>query len=71
MKTFLAAPSQINITTPLKSAVPAGKKVIVVGTSEPSNVQVQYSVEAATHAIGWSYSEISYDPANPATLQAA
>jgi len=71
MKAFLAAPSQINITTPLKSAVPAGQKVIFVGTSEPSNVQVQDAVQAATHAIGWGYSEISYDPANPATLQAA
>jgi ribose transport system substrate-binding protein len=71
MKSFMAAPSQINISTPLKSPVPSGKKVIFVGTSEPSNVQAQTAVEAAVRAIGWSYSEISYDPANPATLQAA
>jgi ribose transport system substrate-binding protein len=71
MKEFLTAPSQINITTALKSAVPAGKKVIFVGTSEPSNVLCQNAVEQALRAIGWSYSEISYDPANPATLQAA
>ena len=71
MKSFMAAPSQINITTPLKSPAPSGKKVIFVGTSEPSNVQCQNAVEAAVRAIGWSYSEISYDPANPATLQAA
>lgn len=71
MKDFLAPPSRINITTPLKSSIPSGKKVIFVGTSEPSNVKCQAAVEEATHAIGWSYSEISYDPANPATLQAA
>ena len=71
MKDFLAPPGRINITTPLKSPVPPGKKVIFVGTSEPSNVLCQTAVEQAAHAIGWSYSEISYDPANPATLQAA
>ena len=71
MKDFLAAPARINITTPLKSPAPSGKKVIFVGTSEPSNVQAQDGVEQAARAIGWSYSEISYDPANPATLQAA
>lgn len=71
MKDFLAPPSRINITTPLKSSVPAGNKVIFVGTSEPSNVLCQTAVEQAVRAVGWSYSEISYDPANPATLQTA
>jgi ribose transport system substrate-binding protein len=71
MKEFLATPSQINITTPLKSPAPSGKKVIFVGTSEPSNVLAQNAVRQAVQAIDWSYSEISYDPANPATLQAA
>jgi ribose transport system substrate-binding protein len=71
MKDFLAPPAQINITTPLKSSAPSGKNVIFVGTSEPSNVLCQKAVEQAARAIGWSYSEISYDPANPATLQAA
>lgn len=71
LKTFLAAPDKINIATPLKSPAPSGKKVIFVGTSEPSNVQVQHAIQQAGKAIGWSYSEISYDPANPATLQAA
>jgi ribose transport system substrate-binding protein len=71
MKDFLAAPTQINITTPLKSPAPSGKTVIFVGTSEPSNVQAQQAVAQAASAVGWSYSEISYDPANPATLQAA
>jgi ribose transport system substrate-binding protein len=71
MKDFLAAPRQINITTPLKSPAPSGEKVIFVGSSEPSNVQAQNAVEQAARAIGWSYSEISFDPANPATLQAA
>ena len=71
MKEFLAPPSQINITTALKSPAPSGKKVIFVGTSEPSNVQAQDAVGQAARAIGWSYSEINYDPANPATLLAA
>lgn len=71
MKHFLAPPAQINITTPLKSPAPSGKSVIFVGTSEPSNVLVQKAVKEAVLAIGWSYSEVSFDPANPATLQAA
>jgi len=71
VKDFLAAPAQINITIPLKSPAPSGKKVIFVGTSEPSNVLCQKAVQQAAQAIGWSYSEISYDPANPATLEAA
>jgi ribose transport system substrate-binding protein len=68
---FLAAPIQINITTPLKSPAPSGKTVIFLGTSEPSNVQLQQAVKQAAQAIGWSYSEISYDPANLSTLQSA
>ncbi|MGO9822040.1 MAG: hypothetical protein ACLPTJ_15530, partial [Solirubrobacteraceae bacterium] len=71
LKTYQAAPTRINITTPLKSAPPPGKTVVVLGTPQPQNVQIQQTVAQLAHLAHWNYSVASYDPANPATFNSA
>ena len=71
LKTYEAAPAKINITTPLKSAPPPGKTVVVLGTPQPQNVQIQQTVAQLAHLAHWNYAVVSYDPANPATFNSA
>jgi ABC-type sugar transport system substrate-binding protein len=71
LQAYLATPTKINVTTPVKSPAPSGKLVISLGTSQSQNVQDQHAVQQAAKALGWNFAEISYDPANTATYQAA
>ncbi len=71
LKAYQAAPTKINITTPLKSAPPPGKTVVVLGTPQPQNVQIQQTVAQLAHLAHWNYAVASYDPANPATFSSA
>jgi ribose transport system substrate-binding protein len=71
LKPYQAAPTRINITTPLKSAPPPGKTVVVLGTPQPQNVQIQQTVARLAHLAHWNYALVSYDPANPATFNSA
>jgi ribose transport system substrate-binding protein len=68
---YKTTPAKINITTPLKSAPPAGKTVVVLGTPQPQNVQVQQTIAKLAKMVHWNYAEVSYDPANPATFNSA
>ncbi len=71
LKAYQAAPTKINITTPLKSAPPRGKTVVVLGTPQPQNVQIQRTIAQLAHFAHWNYALVSYDPANPATFNGA
>jgi ribose transport system substrate-binding protein len=71
LKRYQSAPTKINITTPLKSAPPAGKTVVVLGTPQPQNVQIQNTFAQLAKLAHWNYAEVSYDPANPATFGSA
>jgi ribose transport system substrate-binding protein len=71
LKPYLALPTTINITTPLKSAPPAGKTIVDLGTNNPSNVLIQQGMEKLAAKAHWNYSLVTYDPANPGTLTAA
>ena len=51
LKQYQATPTQITITTPLKSAPPTGKTVVMLGTNDPSNAIIQHSVQELA---GWS-----------------
>ena len=68
---FQAAPTKIVISTPLKSAPPKGKKVVMLATADPNNVKLQNSLKSLAGQAGWSYEQVSYDPANPATFNQA
>jgi hypothetical protein len=71
LQPYLSAPTKINVTTPVKAPAPSGKFVISLGTSQSQNVQDQQAIHQAASALGWNYAEISYDPANTSTFQAA
>ena len=63
--------TSIGVTTPLKSTPPAGKTLVMLATSDPSNVLLQKSLAKLAALVHWNYSQVSYDPANPATFNAA
>jgi ribose transport system substrate-binding protein len=68
---FQAAPTKIVISEPLKSVPPKGKKLVMLGTNDPNNVKLQKSLKNLAGLAGWSYDQVSYDPANPATFNQA
>jgi ribose transport system substrate-binding protein len=71
LKPFEAAPTKILQTEPLKGTPPKGKTVVFLGTADPNNKKLQDSTKSLVEAAGWNYSVVSYDPANPATFNAA
>jgi hypothetical protein len=71
LATYLQAPTKINISTPLNSAAPRGKSLVVLGTNNPQNVEIQQEFHQIAKQYGWSYSPIDYDPANTGAFQAA
>ena len=68
---YKTLPTTINITTPLKSAPPAGKTIVMLGTNNPSNVIVQQEMAKLAKDAKWNFSVVSYDPANPGTFTSA
>ena len=66
-----AAPTTIPVQTPLKAKPPTGKLLVILGTSQPQNVQIQQELESLAGKAGWKTKELSYDPANTATLQSS
>jgi ribose transport system substrate-binding protein len=67
----LTTPTTITQTTPLSGKVPSGKSIIFVSQGLAATERIATGVHEAANAIGWSYSEIHYDAANPATLESA
>jgi ribose transport system substrate-binding protein len=68
---YKAAPTSINISTPLKSAPPSGKTIVMLGTNNPSNVIIQQGLSKLAQMAHWNYSLVTYDPANPGTFTQA
>jgi ribose transport system substrate-binding protein len=68
---YKSLPTKINITTPLKSAPPAGKTIVMLGTNNPSNVIIQQGMQKLAQTAKWNYSLVTYDPANPGTFTQA
>jgi ribose transport system substrate-binding protein len=71
LKPFESAPKKILITDPLKGTPPKGKTLVMLGTADPNNKKLQDSLKSLAGSFGWNYSVVSYDPANPATFNAA
>lgn len=67
----LATPATITQTTPLSGKVPSGKSIIFVSNGLGATERIATGVHEAANAIGWSYSEVHFDAANPATLESA
>ena len=68
---YLKAPTTITQNVPLPKAPPAGKSIVFLGDSNPDTTKIGQGIETAAKAIGWKFSTVSFDTANPATLQAA
>jgi ribose transport system substrate-binding protein len=68
---YLKPPTTINVTGALKTAPPSGKTIVMLTTTDPGTTQIADTVGAVAKMVHWNYSEVSYDPANPATLNAA
>jgi ABC-type sugar transport system substrate-binding protein len=69
---YLKVPAHIAQTVALPKAPPKGKTLIYLNQSSvPTTTAIGDAAEAAAHAAGWNFSEISYDPANPASLVSA
>ena len=71
LQPFETAPTKILATEPLDGKPPTGKKLVMLGTEDPNNQKLQNSLKELSALVGWDYSVVSYDPANPATLNAA
>src|SRR4051794_24622325 len=71
LKPVEAAPTKILQTEPLKGTPPKGKTLVMLGTADPNNKKLQDSLKSMAGLVGWNYSVVSYDPANPATFNAA
>jgi ribose transport system substrate-binding protein len=69
---YLATPTEIAQRTLLPSPPPKGKTIIFLSQADvPNVVAIGTGGIAAAKAIGWNASAITYDPASPASLQAA
>lgn len=71
LQAYTAKPTSIGNFPALKTAPPKGKTVVVLGTSEVSNVQVSAAIKQVAALAHWKYYLVSYDPANPATYLSA
>jgi ribose transport system substrate-binding protein len=71
LKEYEPAPTEILIKEPLKGTPPQGKNLVMLGTNDPNNQKLQKSLEELAGLAGWNYDVVSYDPANPATFNAA
>jgi ribose transport system substrate-binding protein len=71
LKPYQAAPTAITIKDPLKGAPPTGKTLVMLGTNDPNNQKLQKSLKDLAAQAKWNYAVVSYDPANPATFNAA
>jgi ribose transport system substrate-binding protein len=71
LKQYEATPTKIIQTQSLTSAPSAGKTLVMLGTTDPGNVVIQKGLAEMAKLAHWNYSQISYDPANIGTFNAA
>ncbi len=71
LKQYEATPTKIIQTQSLTSPPSAGKSLVMLGTTDPGNVVIQKGLKELATLAHWSYSQISYDPANIGSFNAA
>jgi ribose transport system substrate-binding protein len=71
LKQYEATPTKIIQTQSLTSPPPTGKSLVMLGTTDPGNVLIQKGLKELANLAHWNYSQISYDPANIGTFNAA
>jgi ribose transport system substrate-binding protein len=68
---FTKPPTAIAQTQALAAAPPRGKTFIWLNCAFPACSDVGNGIKAAVSAAGWTYQQVNYTAANPATLTAA
>ncbi|MGK5115498.1 sugar ABC transporter substrate-binding protein [Geodermatophilus sp. CPCC 205506] len=68
---YTEAPTEITQTEPLPGPPPSGMKVVFASSAIPATQLIVNGAGEAAEALGWEFDEVSYDGANPATIQAA
>jgi len=71
LKQYEATPTKIIQTQSLTSPPPTGKSLVMLGTADPGNVVIQKGLQQLAALAHWSYSQVSYDPANIGSFNAA
>ena len=71
LKQYEATPTKIIQTQSLTSPPPTGKSLVMLGTADPGNVVIQKGLAQMAKLAHWDYSQISYDPANIGSFNAA
>jgi ribose transport system substrate-binding protein len=66
----LKRPTSINITTPLKSKPPTGKKIIFLRCSQPVCAGFEQGLAPAAKALGWTLTNVGFQPTPEAEVQA-
>ena len=64
-------PTQLGLTTPLKSAPPSGKTFVWLNCELSACAQILVGVRQAASAAGWNLKVVQYQQANPATVLSA
>jgi ribose transport system substrate-binding protein len=71
VKAGMAKPTKITETEPLGQPIPEGKKIFFLVNAVASTTVIADAAEEAVDALGWSFTRLTYDLPNPATLQSA
>ncbi len=67
----MRTPTKITQTIPLRTPGPKGKSVIYFNNGTPATQLIQDGIQQAATAGGWTFDSLTYNSANPATLQQA
>jgi len=65
---YLAPPTDLPVTTPASKPVPTGLHVVFVHLPYAQSMSLLKGLEEASAVLGWTVDDLTYDPANPATL---
>jgi len=68
VKGYLAPPTRLPITKPVSKPVPTGLHVVLVHLPFAQSLSLLKGLEEASAVLGWTVDDLTYDPANPATL---
>jgi ABC-type sugar transport system substrate-binding protein len=71
LASYLAPPTSLVVNTPLSKTPPTGKKVVLLSNGIEIVRETGDGIKAAAAALGWSFSTMTYDQNNPATINSS
>ena len=70
-QSYMTAPTKLGQTIPLRVRPTVGQTVIFANSNNANGILIAQGMQQAAAAIGWNFDQVIYDPANPASFQAA